>query len=130
VWRKLKEYSKKQRKDTGLEFLEFGSESDTEPDTELPLPPPAPIHDLEETYRLPTLPKPPSSYNECVLWLDNLDNKILEALSSSPRKEYTIIIKATKNYLMLGSLYEMDTQNARKAQVDRHKAKVNARLSF
>jgi hypothetical protein len=31
---------------------------------------------------------------------------------------------------MLGSLHEMDTQNARKAQVDRHKAKVNARLSF
>jgi hypothetical protein len=89
VRRKLKEYGKKQRKDTGLEFLEFGSESDTEPDTdtELPPPPPAPIHDLEETYRLPTLPKPPSSYNECVLRLDNLDNKILEALSSSPRKE-------------------------------------------
>jgi hypothetical protein len=111
VRRKLKEYSKKQRKDTGLEFLEFDSESDTEPDTdtELPPPPPAPIHDLEETYRLPTLPKPPSLYNECVLRLDNLDNKILEALSSSPRKEYTITIKATKNHLILGSLYEMDT---------------------
>jgi hypothetical protein len=51
VQRKLKEYSKKQRKDTGLEFLEFGSgsDSDTKPDTELP-PLPAPIHDLEETY--------------------------------------------------------------------------------
>jgi len=111
VRRKLKEYSKKQRKDTGLEFLEFGSESDTEPDmdTELPPPLPAPIHDLEETYRLPILPKPPSSYNEYVLRLDNLDNKILEALSSSPRKEYTITIKATKNHLMLGSLYEIDT---------------------
>src|SRR6266550_3556464 len=102
--RKLKEYSKKQRRDTGLEFLEFGSgsNSDTKPNTELP--PPAPIHDLEETYRLPTLPKPPSSYNEYVIQLDNLDNKILEALSSSPRKEYSITIKATKNHLMLGSL--------------------------
>jgi hypothetical protein len=107
VRRKLKEYSKKQRKDTGLEFLEFGSKLDTKLDIELP--PPAPIHDLEETYRLPTLPKPPSLYNEYVLWLDNLDNKILEALSSSPRKEYTIIITATKNHLMLGSLYEIDT---------------------
>ena len=108
VQRKLKEYGKKQRKDTGLEFLEFGSESDTEPDTELP-PLPALIYALEETYWLPTLPKPPSSYNECVLRLDNLDNKILEALSSSSRKEYTITITATKNHLILGSLYEMDT---------------------
>jgi hypothetical protein len=106
VRRKLKEYSKKQRKDTGLEFLEFGSELDTELDTERP--PLALIHDLEEIYRLPTLPKPPSSYNEYVLRLDNLDNKILEALSSSPRKEYIITIKATKNHLMLGSLHEMD----------------------
>jgi ubiquinone/menaquinone biosynthesis C-methylase UbiE len=131
VQRKLKEYGKKQQKDTGLEFLEFSSSSnsDTKPNTELP-PPPTPIHDLEETYRLPTLPKPPSSYNEYVLRLDNLDNKILEALSSSPRKEYTITIKATKNHLMLRSLHEMDTQITRIAQVERHKAKVHARLSF
>jgi hypothetical protein len=128
VRRKLKEYSKKQRKDTSLEFLEFSSKSDTKLDTELP--PPAPIHDLEETYRLPTLPKPPSLYNEYVLRLNNLDNKILEALSSSPRKEYIITITATKNHLMLSSLHEMDTQNARKAQVNRHKAKANARHSF
>jgi hypothetical protein len=108
VRRKLKEYSKKQRKDTSLEFLEFGSDSNTKPDIELP-PLPASIHDLEETYRLLTLLKPPSLYNEYVLWLDNLDNKILEALSSSPRKEYMIIIKATKNYLILRSLYKIDT---------------------
>ena len=31
---------------------------------------------------------------------------------------------------MLGSLQELDTQNARKAQVECHKAKLNARLSF
>ena len=99
-------------------------------DIELPPPLPALIHDLEETYQLPTLPKSPSSYNEYVLQLNNLDNKILEALSSSPRKEYTIIIKATKNHLILSSLHEIDTQHARKAQVNRHKAKVNAQLSF
>jgi len=110
VQRKLKEYSKKQRKDTSLEFLEFGSKSDTKPDIDIELPPlPALIYDLEETYRLPIFLKPLSSYNKCVLWLDNLDNKILEALSSSPCKEYTITIKATKNHLMLGSLHEMDT---------------------
>jgi hypothetical protein len=31
---------------------------------------------------------------------------------------------------MLGSLHDMDTQIARRAQVKRHKAKLNARLSF
>ena len=131
VRRKLKEYGKKRRKDIGLEFLEFVSESETESDAENALlPTHAPIHESEETYQLPTLPKPPSSYNECVLRLDNLNDKILDALSSSPRKEYTVTIKATKNHLMLGSLQEMDAQNARRAQVERHKAKLNARLSF
>jgi hypothetical protein len=129
VRRKLKEYGKKRRKDTGLQFLEFGSESETESDTEnarFTTPAPAPVYE----YQLPTLPKPPSSYNECVLRLDNLNNKILDALSSSPRKEYSVTIKATKNHLMLGSLQELDAQNARKAQVERYKAKLNARLSF
>jgi len=54
VQRKLKEYGKKQRKDTSLEFLEFSSSSNTDSDTkldiELPLPLHTPIHDLEETY--------------------------------------------------------------------------------
>ena len=51
-----------------------------------------------------SLLKPPSLYNKYVLWLNNLNNKILDTLSSSPRKEYLVIIKATKNYLILGSL--------------------------
>jgi hypothetical protein len=85
---------------------------------------------LEAIYQLPTLLKPLSLYNECVLYLDNLNNKILDALSSFPRKEYTVTIKATKNHLILGSLQELDTQNSCKAQVDRYKAKLNARLSF
>jgi hypothetical protein len=132
VRRKLKEYGKKGRKDTGLQFLEFGSESETESDAEnaenirFTTPAPAPVYE----YQLPTLPKPPSSYNECVLRLDNLNDKILDALSSSPRKEYSVTIKATKNHLMLGSLQELDTQNACKAQVECYKAKLNVRLSF
>ena len=54
----------------------------------------------------------------------------MDALSSSPRKRYTITIDATKDYLMLGSLHEMDMRNARAIQVANHKAKLNARLSF
>ncbi|PMD49772.1 uncharacterized protein K444DRAFT_711668, partial [Hyaloscypha bicolor E] len=85
IRRKLKEYGKKRRKDTGLENLEFGSDLDTKAEAETPLIPiPPPVHELEATYQLPTLPKPPSSYNEYVLRLDNLNDKILDALSSSP----------------------------------------------
>ena len=114
-----------------MENLEFGSDSDTEAEAETPpIPIPPPVHELEATYQLPTLPKPPSLYNECVLCLNNLNNKILDALSSSPYKKYAVIIKATKNHLILGSLQELDAQNARKAQVNRYKAKLNAWLSF
>jgi hypothetical protein len=54
----------------------------------------------------------------------------MDALSSSPRKRYTITIDATKDYLMLGSLHEMDMRNARAIQVANYKAKLNACLSF
>ena len=88
-----------------MENLEFGSDSDTKAEAEtLPIPIPPPVYELEAIYQLPTLPKPLSLYNECVLRLDNLNDKILDALSSSPRKEYIVIIKATKNYLILRSL--------------------------
>jgi hypothetical protein len=54
----------------------------------------------------------------------------MDALSSSPRKQYTITINATKDYLMLRSLHEMDMRKARETQVANHKAKLNAYLSF
>jgi hypothetical protein len=114
-----------------LENLEFGSDSDTKAEAEnLSISIPPPVYKLEAIYQLPTLPKPLSLYSEYVLYLDNLNNKILDTLSSSPYKEYIVIIKATKNYLILGSLQELDTQNTRKAQVNRYKAKLNIRLSF
>ena len=34
VKKKLKEYGKKRKRDTGLEFLEYGSESESEPEQE------------------------------------------------------------------------------------------------
>jgi len=56
VQKKLKEYGKKRKKDTGLEYLEFGSESEAEEDAR-------PEPELGE-YELPSL-KAPSSYAEC-----------------------------------------------------------------
>ena len=133
VKKKLKEYGKKKKRDTRLEHLEFGSGSESESnleteqldniELELAL-------KLEEEYQLPRLPKPPSSYNEYILQLDEINSKIINALSSSPQKRYTVTISATKDHLMLGSLHEMDMKKARASQVATHKAKLNARLSF
>ena len=55
---KLKEYRKKKKKDTGLVFLEYGSESESE--KELAFEPELVLEVLE----LPQL-KAPSSYDEC-----------------------------------------------------------------
>ena len=84
-----------------MEHLEFRSESDSGSEIERSderEPKPAP--ELEEEYQLPRLPKPPSSYNECVLQLNEINDKIMDALSSSPRKRYTITITTTKDHLM------------------------------
>ncbi|PMD18622.1 hypothetical protein NA56DRAFT_706534 [Hyaloscypha hepaticicola] len=126
IKRKLKEYSKKKRKDTGLDYLKYGSvsKSDSKDEAHLPLL----AAELEQEYQLPALSKALTLYNECVLRLNQMENKIMGALSSSPRKEYTVTIKAIKENFSLGSLHEMDMQNARASQVERHKAKLNARL--
>jgi hypothetical protein len=88
-----------------LENLEFGSNSDTKAEAENPLIPiSSSIYELEAIYQLPTLPKPLSLYNEYILYFNNLNNKILDALSSFSYKEYIAIIKATKNPLIFGSL--------------------------
>jgi hypothetical protein len=63
VKRKLKEYGKKKKRDTGLEFLEYGSDSSLSTlESEQLEPQPDP--QLEEEYQLPLL-KPLSSYHEC-----------------------------------------------------------------
>ena len=85
---------------------------------------------LEQEYQLPRLPKPPSSYDECVLQLNEINDKILDALSSLLRKRYTTTITAMKDHLMRGSLHEMEIKQARVGQIATHKAKLNARLSF
>jgi hypothetical protein len=69
VKKKLKEYGKKKKRDTGLDFLEYGSELESESESEIEREPsPVPNPQLEEEYQLPQL-KPPSSYHECRLQL-------------------------------------------------------------
>lgn len=66
--KKLKEYGKKKKKDTGLEFLEYGSESDSEDEVnqanqELD---PVPDPRLKDEYILLKLLTPLSSYTDYV----------------------------------------------------------------
>jgi hypothetical protein len=129
VKKKLKEYGKKRKRDTRLEFLEYGSESGSESETERE-PDPVPDSQLQEEYQLPQLPKPPFSYNECRLQLQEINPKIMEALSSSPRKRYKVIRDGTDEFLMRGSLHEMEITQARAGQIATHKAKLNTRQSL
>jgi hypothetical protein len=135
VKKKLKEYGKKRKRDTGLEFLEYGSasDSDSEADSEAKREPtlaPIPDPQLLEEYHLPPLPKPPSSYTECCLQLQEVNNKITAALSSPSRRKYEIARDGTQEFLMRGSLHEMEVTQARAGQIATHKAKLNARQSL
>jgi hypothetical protein len=68
VKKKLKEYGKKSKKDTGLAFLEYGSKSESESKAETEARhKPEPLINLQliEDYQLPLL-KPPSLYDKCV----------------------------------------------------------------
>jgi hypothetical protein len=114
VKKKLKEYGKKKKRDTGLDFLEYGSESESESEIERELDleterelDPVPDPQLEEEYQLPQL-KPPSSYDECRFQLQDLDSKIIVAVSSPTRERYRVTITATNTFLMRGSLHEME----------------------
>ena len=127
VKKKLKEYGKKSKKDTGLDVLEFGSESESElEDGE-----PEPLLDstLTEEYQLPQF-KPPSSYHECRALNEELAPK-LRALASSPtRAKYDLAHESTSIFLMRGSLSEMEVLQARTSQVEAHKKRLSARKSL
>jgi hypothetical protein len=64
IKKKLKEYGKKKKKDMGLEFLEYGSSSNSELEEQVRErePNPIPNPQLEDKYVLPKLPKPPRSF--------------------------------------------------------------------
>jgi hypothetical protein len=88
IKRKIKEYGKKNKKDLGLEFLEFAGEPDSEDSNDQdnqsePIPDPA----LKVEYQLPPLLKP-ASYSDCVFQFKELDSKIEDVLSSPSRRKY------------------------------------------
>jgi hypothetical protein len=85
---------------------------------------------LEQEYYLPRLLKPLSLYDKCVLQLKEINNKVLDSLSLSPCKRYTITITAIKNHLMQGSLHKIEVKQACAGQIATHKVKLNARLSL
>jgi hypothetical protein len=64
VKKKLKEYSKKKKRDTSLEFLEYSSSLGLESEEQVGEREPnlVPNPRLEDEYMLPKLPKPPSSF--------------------------------------------------------------------
>lgn len=64
IKRKLKEYGKKRKIDTGLDFLKYGSSSNLEEEQLLRErgSDPTPDHRFEDEYLLLKLSKPPSSY--------------------------------------------------------------------
>ena len=133
VKRKIKEYRKKNKKDLGLDSLEFQGDLDSkdsddyEDEVDQPNPIPNPV--LQEEYQLPPLPKP-ASYSDCVFQFKELDSKIEDVLSSPSRRKYKVIRKSTDEWLIRGSLSAQELLNARKAQVDLHKSKLDVRMSL
>jgi hypothetical protein len=129
--KKLKEYGKKKERYIRLEHLEFGSESESNSEVEqLDKREPDLVLELKEEYHLPKLPKPLSLYDECILQLNKINNKVLDILSSLLCKRYTITITATKDYLIQRSLYKIEIKQVYTGQIAIHKTKLNTRLSF
>jgi DDE superfamily endonuclease len=116
VRRKIKVYGKKNKKDTGLDFLEYNGEPDPsdsddhEEDDQSDL---IPDPELEGDYQLPLL-LPPASYTDCVFQFKELDNKIEEVLSSPSRRKYKTVREGTDKFLMRGSLHAQEILNTRR----------------
>jgi hypothetical protein len=109
-----------------LDFLEYGLESESELELDERERSPTPNPQLEEEYRLPQL-KPPTSYDECYIRLQELAPKIQAASLSSPTYEnYGVTIQATNVFLMQGSLHEMEVSQAHASAVESHKRKLES----
>ena len=114
VKRKIKEYGRKNKNDTGLDFLEFKGDpdsSDSEAENGLLEEEPVLDPQLQEEHQLPALPRP-ASYSDCVFQLKELDNKIQDALSSPSRRKYNVVRETTDSFLMRGSLHKMEIINS------------------
>ena len=128
VKRKIKEYRKKSKKDTSLDFLEFSSDPDSS-NTEVERVDVLILDPQLEEYQLPSL-LCPLSYSDCVFQLKELDKKVIPAVNSPTHHRYQSVYKAIDAFLMQACLHKMEMNNARQAQIEVHKAKLNARLSL
>jgi hypothetical protein len=135
VKKKLKEYGRKSKKDTGLNLLEFGSESESESEAEAEdeaMVTLMPDLMLIEEYQLPRL-DPASSYDECRRRNDELAPKILAAArewSSPSRAKAQQHLEDTNKWLMRGILGEMEVLHARAGQIEVQKKRAIARRSL
>ena len=100
------------KKDTGLEYLEFGSDLEAEEEARLE-------PELGE-YQLPS-PKTLFSYAECQEALRLIDSKVQDALSSPSRARYKATIKSANTFLACRSLHEMEIAQAQAGQIATHK---------
>jgi hypothetical protein len=64
-----------------------------------------------EDYQLPLL-KPSGSYDECVYALQEIDQKVQEALTSPSCARYTMITEATAVFLSRGNLHKIEVDLA------------------
>ncbi len=94
------------------------------------IPEPSITPQLSKEYILPSLPKPPQSYMECRTQREDIKDKIEFAVSSPTRESFIIAREGTPEFLMRGSLGEMEIANARASQVRVHRAKLNSRQSL
>lgn len=128
VKKKLDEYGKKKKRDTGLSFLEYGdiAESDSEEVGRI-----QPVIDPEPSLpALPLPPQPPTSYADCRDQLESLQDKIAAGLSSPTRAKWTVTKTATAEFLMRGSLTTMDLENSKARQIAFQKSKLSSRHSL
>lgn len=118
VKKKIKEYGKKNEKDTGLEFLEYSSESSSSDEENKGAREPSRVPDpqLNTEYQLPQFLF--NSYSDVNRDFRRLDDKVLPVLSSLTRIRYETVRDSTIAFLMRGSLHQMEVEQARRGQIE------------
>ncbi|KAL5331231.1 hypothetical protein ACEPPN_000760 [Leptodophora sp. 'Broadleaf-Isolate-01'] len=131
ILQKVKEYGRKTKKDLeSLEYGEVSTDSDIESDTN---------STEEDDQTLPALPseladpikrRMPETYVELRYAWEELDEKIMAAVSSPTRANFQWTRQANDQALYRASLEEAEVLQARVTQVEVHKKKLTSRVSL